>query len=594
MITLGLLSHSPHCTGAERCLFNLALLLRDVPNIRPVLFIPGPGGPLPDMAAAHGLVFECLPPAAWYPFSAPSTLSYWESLARSAPAVKQALTNHACDALLINTLTNVSGALAAVELDLPAVLWAHGIIDSGLSASRAGAWATLNDHLLLQTATRIVVNSDWTGRFFSQMLGYGSKVERIYNWTPVRDDVRAPADKYRRPRCVCLSTFDRHKGYDVLLQAAAILRDRQVPLELELYGMGSTRAEMQALSQRLSLDDVVKFNDRTGDVDSVMDRSFCHVSPSYIEPFGMTIIEAMARKTPVIATASGGPQEIIRDGVSGLLVPPGDAVALADKMEYLLQRPDAAEQMGEQGYIRVRDCFSEEVARDSFGALIRGAVEAFRGYPSEIGTSWDMYRIMLENATDHHHLIAFLSGAVTALSQSELGSQALRDLPRMVQNSVAEAGGVSTKAAGASLALPRPFPGRSVRLKKRLAYRVSAAQAGWHGLDVLVGTHQRPATGGLILRVLTPAGSVLREAAVDLELAVDNSWLSFDFSPIANSAGQRFVAEFSLSARGPDTRISLYETGEPIGRLGLAWFYLVSLSGLQPLRDSLWYHMRCS
>ncbi len=594
MITLALLSHSPHCTGAERCLFNLALLFRDVPDIRPVLLIPGGEGPLLDMALKHGLAFDCLPPAVWYPFSAPSALPYWRSLAQSAPAIKQALTNHACDALLINTLTNVSGALAAVELNVPTVLWAHGIIDAAVYAPRGGAWSTINDRLLLETANRFVVNSAWTGRFFSHMLGYEHKVELIYNWTAVKDGVHVPADKYRRPRCVCLSTFDRHKGYDVLLRAAAILRDRQVPLELDLYGMGSTRAEMQALSQQLGLDTVVKFNDRTDDVDGVMDRSFCHISPSYIEPFGMTIIEAMARKTPVIATTSGGPQEIIEDGVSGLLVPPGDADALADKMEYMLQRPDVAEQMGELGYIRVRDYFSEEAARDKFSALIRGAVDDFRSYPSAIVTFWDLYRIMMENATDHESLVARLREAVTVLSQSEPGLQVLRDLPGMVHDSVARAGAVNAKPARLSIELPRPFPRRSTRLRRRLPYQVTAPQSGWHGLDVLVGTHQHPAAGTLTLRILTPTGSVLREARVDLEHAVDNSWLSFAFPPIANSAGHTFVAEFALSGGGPDTRISLYETGAPMSRLTLAWFYLVGLSGFQPLRDSLWYHMRCS
>jgi glycosyltransferase involved in cell wall biosynthesis len=71
------------------------------------------------------------------------------------------------------------------------------------------------------------------------------------------------------------------------------------------------------------------------------------------EPFGQVIIEAMAEQKPVVATNGGGVPEIVQDGITGLLVPMGDAPALADALRYLLDHPEIAAQMGREGRKRV-------------------------------------------------------------------------------------------------------------------------------------------------------------------------------------------------------------------------------------------------
>jgi glycosyltransferase involved in cell wall biosynthesis len=76
------------------------------------------------------------------------------------------------------------------------------------------------------------------------------------------------------------------------------------------------------------------------------------------EPFGRVIIEGMAMARPVVATAIGAPPEIIRDGVTGILVPPGDAAALAAVLDRLLADPDMRRRLGENALSVVRQRYA--------------------------------------------------------------------------------------------------------------------------------------------------------------------------------------------------------------------------------------------
>src|ERR1051326_4422741 len=78
------------------------------------------------------------------------------------------------------------------------------------------------------------------------------------------------------------------------------------------------------------------------------------------EGLGVVLLEAMNHRVPVIASASGGITDIVEDGVSGLLVPPGDARALAAALERLARAPDLAASLGDAGYRRLHERFSWE------------------------------------------------------------------------------------------------------------------------------------------------------------------------------------------------------------------------------------------
>jgi len=89
------------------------------------------------------------------------------------------------------------------------------------------------------------------------------------------------------------------------------------------------------------------------------------VQPSLWEGFGLTAVEAMSVETPVVASRVGGVEEVVIDGESGILVPPGDAPALASACALLLRNRDLAERLARAGRARARERFGiERMVRD--------------------------------------------------------------------------------------------------------------------------------------------------------------------------------------------------------------------------------------
>jgi glycosyltransferase involved in cell wall biosynthesis len=138
------------------------------------------------------------------------------------------------------------------------------------------------------------------------------------------------------------------KGLDVLLAAYAGLRE-SIPLILIGKSWPDTPTALPA---------GVVVHDRWPNVAVIeaFRRSAIAVAPSvWAEPFGIVVIEAMAGGTPVVASGIGGIPEIIQDGISGLLVPPGDAPALREALAGLIADPARRRAMGEAARLRSRD-----------------------------------------------------------------------------------------------------------------------------------------------------------------------------------------------------------------------------------------------
>lgn len=149
------------------------------------------------------------------------------------------------------------------------------------------------------------------------------------------------------------------KGLSVLLRALAEIRRREgTPLcQLLIVGDGPARRMLRDLSERLGVAAWVKFAGSRRDIPRVLPLLDAFVMPSLYEGFGIAILEAMAAGKPVVATSVGGIPEFVKDGETGLLVKPGDAVALAEAMTKLLRDPDLARRMGSKGRDHAKDNF---------------------------------------------------------------------------------------------------------------------------------------------------------------------------------------------------------------------------------------------
>jgi glycosyltransferase involved in cell wall biosynthesis len=167
------------------------------------------------------------------------------------------------------------------------------------------------------------------------------------------------------------------KGHDVLLRALVTVRAELPGLEVEIAGAGPLDAELEARAAALGLDGSVRF---LGHVPGreVMTRAAVVVVPSLGEGFGMVALEAMERGRAVVASAVGGLPEIVADGETGVLVPPGDASALARALVTLVGDRTTAREMGVAGRRRALESFSQERCTERIAALYAVALDRRR------------------------------------------------------------------------------------------------------------------------------------------------------------------------------------------------------------------------
>jgi glycosyltransferase involved in cell wall biosynthesis len=183
-----------------------------------------------------------------------------------------------------------------------------------------------------------------------------------------------------RPRVVCVGRLFPEKGQSVLLHAFARLTERGVDAELELVGYGPSEDGLRALAEELGLADRVTFAGAVGQ-DKIADHYraasvFC--LPSFYEGIPVVLMEAMASRRPVIATAVAGVRELVRDGETGLLVSPGRADELADALERLLDDPALRRRMGEAGRRYVTGSYDIDASAGSLARLFGDLFEAPR------------------------------------------------------------------------------------------------------------------------------------------------------------------------------------------------------------------------
>lgn len=141
------------------------------------------------------------------------------------------------------------------------------------------------------------------------------------------------------PRLVCVARLSGQKGQLILLQAAAVLKNKGIRFELVLAGDGEMRPDVEAEIKRLGIGDSVRI---TGWISGAqVKEELLHsrglVLPSFAEGLPVVIMEAMALGRPVLSTYIAGIPELVIDGTTGWLFPAGDVDRLADVMQACLQ-----------------------------------------------------------------------------------------------------------------------------------------------------------------------------------------------------------------------------------------------------------------
>lgn len=167
------------------------------------------------------------------------------------------------------------------------------------------------------------------------------------------------------------------KGIPVLFQAMQGLIHDLPDFRLTLIGDGPERVALQAMARDMGLSRHVDFvgYKSQDEVAQALTQQDVLVLPSFAEGVPVVLMEAMAAQLPVVTTQIAGVPELVQDGVSGRLVPPGDAVALQAALAEVLADPDRAAAMGLAGRARVEDQFDIEKEAAWLGTLLRGYID---------------------------------------------------------------------------------------------------------------------------------------------------------------------------------------------------------------------------
>jgi glycosyltransferase involved in cell wall biosynthesis len=176
------------------------------------------------------------------------------------------------------------------------------------------------------------------------------------------------------PTLVCVGRLVPIKGHDVLFRAVARARDAVPGLRLRLAGSGELEAELRRRVEELRIQDAVMFHGLVQPVEPLLEEATIVVVPSLGEGFGMVALEAMERGRAVIASNVGGLPEIVVHGETGLIVPRGDADALAGAIVELAHDLPRTVAMGLAGRRRAIAEFGQERCTDQTAALYDAAL----------------------------------------------------------------------------------------------------------------------------------------------------------------------------------------------------------------------------
>jgi len=250
----------------------------------------------------------------------------------------------------------------------------------GLSCSRRAAGPVRRfyagvERFIASRADHVVSVSEADRRFgVEHRLFPPGRTSTIPNGVEVNGRGSAAPAPFTRPgpvRAVTVGRLVPQKGIPILLEAAARVLAEQPEMEFTVFGDGPDRAALERQAARLGIDGSVRFAGTVPDVAGQLASFDLFVLPSLWEGMSIALLEAMAGARPVLATATSGSAELVIDGETGRLVPPGDAGALADGILSLLADPVAAREMAARGQDRVRRNYG-------LSRMVESTVELYR------------------------------------------------------------------------------------------------------------------------------------------------------------------------------------------------------------------------
>lgn len=251
----------------------------------------------------------------------------------------------------------------------------------GFNEFREGRIFALTDRTVASLAHVHIAISRGLARYLADTEGFRERSFQIvhYGIAP-----RAEPEPYAgaEPRLLCVGRLIPIKGHIVLLRAFAEARLKVPGLSLDIAGRGPLEPALKALARELGIADAVRFLGYVSPIQDAIERSAIIVVPSMGEGFGMVALEAMERARPVIAAEIGGLGELVKAGVTGLLVPAGEADPFARAIVELASDLPRAAALGRAGRERALADFLEQRCIERTELLYKASLNGDRQTPA--------------------------------------------------------------------------------------------------------------------------------------------------------------------------------------------------------------------
>ena len=243
----------------------------------------------------------------------------------------------------------------------------------GFNEFRENRGFALGDRAIASLAHIHIAISRGLARYLEEVEGFDGASFEIVHYGIEPDGAPRPYGG-DVPRLLCVGRLIPIKGHIVLLRAFAQARTHVPDLRLDIAGRGPLEPALRAVAKELGIADAVTFLGYVSPIQRAIEQAAGVVVPSMGEGFGMVALEAMERARPVVAADIGGLGELVEDGVTGYLVPAGEAEPLAGAIVRLASDLARAAEMGAAGRRRALEQFLQERCTDRTELLYRAAL----------------------------------------------------------------------------------------------------------------------------------------------------------------------------------------------------------------------------
>jgi len=358
-----------HPSGAENVAINIAVKLKESSRYRPFVCASRSGGVLEEKLKKNDIEYAVLGRDHSYEFHKFLPL-------RKIIREKEIELIHAH-----KIGSNLWGSLIGRAWGVPVISHFHAHQKSLESLSYLIAAKIIN-----RFSTSIISISEYEKLRLAEEEGITlSKIFTIYNgidysnYKSVPDEGTMKSLSIRKgaPVVGFVAAFRPRKDHELLMNSARVVIDQYPDTIFLLVGDGETREKIETMAEELGIKDNCRFTGFRNDIPELISTFGVAVLSSHWEGLPIAVLEYMASSKPVVCTNVSGMPELVRNGVNGFLVNPGDSGDFAEKIIKLLRDRELAKNMGNRGLETVRNSFSEEKMMEEienlYGQILKDA-----------------------------------------------------------------------------------------------------------------------------------------------------------------------------------------------------------------------------